>query len=149
MLDREQVDVIYQMRERLEPLALGLSVPLLTAPDVDHLRDVQDRIVADTDLRDFLLLDREFHLATYARCPSETLLGTVTRLWNATQHHRRIFMRLTGPSRRWVVDCEHRLLLDAIERRDVVDAERYLAGHIRRTRTELARHPEVFDSTGA
>jgi DNA-binding GntR family transcriptional regulator len=53
-------------------------------------------------------------------------------------------MLLSGPERRWVVNSEHRLLLDAIRRRDVVDGERYLSGHIRRTRTELARHPEVF-----
>ena len=44
----------------------------------------------------------------------------------------------------WVVNAEHRLLLDAVRRRDAVDAERYLAGHIRRTRIELPHHPEVF-----
>jgi DNA-binding GntR family transcriptional regulator len=43
-----------------------------------------------------------------------------------------------------VINAEHRLLLDSIERRDVTDAERYLSGHIRRTRIELARHPEIF-----
>ena len=43
-----------------------------------------------------------------------------------------------------MVNSEHRLLLDAIRRRDAVDGERYLSGHIRRTRTELAQHPEVF-----
>jgi DNA-binding GntR family transcriptional regulator len=44
-----------------------------------------------------------------------------------------------------VVNAEHRLLLDAIERRDAVDAERFLRGHIRRTRVELSQHPEVFE----
>jgi DNA-binding GntR family transcriptional regulator len=53
-------------------------------------------------------------------------------------------MHLTGPERHWVVHAEHRLLLDAVQRRDTVDAERYLSGHIRRTRIELSRHPEVF-----
>jgi DNA-binding GntR family transcriptional regulator len=43
----------------------------------------------------------------------------------------------------WVINAEHRLLLDAIERQDATDAERYLCGHIRRTRVELAKHPEV------
>ena len=52
---------------------------------------------------------------------------------------------MTGPGRMWVVNAEHRLLLDALQRRDAVDAERYLGGHIRRTRIELERHPEVFD----
>jgi hypothetical protein len=32
-----------------------------------------------------------------------------------------------------------------VERRDAVDAERYLSGHVRRTRIELSRHPEAFE----
>jgi len=47
-----------------------------------------------------------------------------------------------------VVNAEHRLLLDSLQRRDAVDAERYLGGHIRRTRIELERHPEVFHEAG-
>ena len=39
---------------------------------------------------------------------------------------------------------EHRLLLDGIRRRDGADAERLLVTHIRRTRKELERHPEIF-----
>jgi DNA-binding GntR family transcriptional regulator len=39
---------------------------------------------------------------------------------------------------------EHRLLVDCARRRDPDDAERVLITHIRRTRLELARHPEVF-----
>jgi hypothetical protein len=60
------------------------------------------------------------------------------------------FMSLDGrPHRREIVDHEHRLILDALTRRDPVDAERYLAGHIRRTRIELAAHPEVFGPPAA
>jgi DNA-binding GntR family transcriptional regulator len=144
LLDMHEVDVVYQLRERLEPLALTESLPHLTAAQLDHLENVQERIESDDGLAGFLALDREFHLASYAGCPSERLVSTVSRLWNATQHYRRAFMLLSGPERRWVVNSEHRLLLDAIRRRDAVDGERYLSGHIRRTRTELAQHPEVF-----
>ncbi|GAA2834922.1 GntR family transcriptional regulator [Nonomuraea rubra] len=143
-LGMHEVEVIYQMRERLEPLALAESIPHLTGDDHRRLGEIQDQIEANTDLGEFLVLDREFHLLTYSGCTIEQLSGMVVRLWNATQHHRRAFMRLTGPARRWVVNAEHRLLLDAIERRDAVDAERCLSGHIRRTRVELCRHPEVF-----
>jgi DNA-binding GntR family transcriptional regulator len=144
LLDMHEVDVVYQMRERLEPLALTESLPHLTPEQLDHLESVQGRIESDDGLAEFLALDREFHLASYAGCPSEQLVSTVSRLWNATQHYRRAFMLLSGPERRWIVNSEHRLLLDAIRRRDAVDGERYLSGHIRRTRTELAQHPEVF-----
>ena len=45
----------------------------------------------------------------------------------------------------WVVNAEHRLLLDSLRRRDAVDAERYLGGHIRADPDRAPRHPEVFD----
>ncbi|MEV0614098.1 GntR family transcriptional regulator [Nonomuraea sp. NPDC050404] len=143
-LGGHEVDVIYRMRERLEPLALAESIPHLTADDHHALALIQDKIEQNTDIGEFLVLDREFHLLTYSGCAIEQLSAMVVRMWNATQHYRRAFMRLTGPSRRWVVNAEHRLLLDAIERRDAVDAERCLSGHIRRTRVELSQHPEVF-----
>lgn len=144
-LAMHEVDVIYQMRERLEPLALAESIPHLTDSELVRLNEVQERIEANTDVGSFLALDREFHLLTYTGCRIEQLTGMVTRLWNSTQHYRRAFVSISGPGRMWVVNAEHRLLLDAIERRDVVDADRYLSGHIRRTRIELDRHPEVFD----
>ena len=146
-LDMHEVDVIYQMRERLEPLALAESIPRVTEPEVQRLRDIQEQIEADGDVGRFLELDREFHLLTYTGCQIEQLTSMVTRLWNSTQHYRRAFVSLSGPGRMWVINAEHRLLLDAIERRDTTDAERYLSGHIRRTRVELNKHPEVFDRT--
>ncbi|MGY1808506.1 GntR family transcriptional regulator [Blastococcus sp. SYSU D00669] len=143
-LSMHEVDVVYRMREQLEQLAIAESIPNLTDSQIRHLQQVQDQIEADGDLAGFLELDREFHLSSYTGCRIEQLTSTVTRLWNSTAHHRREFVRLSGPGRKWVINAEHRLLLDAIERRDVVDAERCLAGHIRRTRIELGRHPEVF-----
>jgi len=144
-LDPAELDVLYRMRERLEPLALTESLPHLTDTDIAGLADTHEQIMAGDDLAEFLVLDRAFHLGSYAGCASEQLAGSVVRLWNSTQPYRRAFMSLDGrPHRREVVDHEHRLILDALSRRDPEDAERYLAGHIRRTRIELAAHPEVF-----
>jgi DNA-binding GntR family transcriptional regulator len=144
-LGMHEVAVIYQMRERLEPLALAESLPNLTDDDLRRLMRIQERIEETTDIEEFLALDREFHLLSYAGCRIDQLSSMVVRLWNSTQHYRRAFMHISGPTRRWVVNAEHRLILDAVERRDAVDAERCLSGHIRRTRVELAQHPEVFE----
>jgi DNA-binding GntR family transcriptional regulator len=144
-LDRHEVDIIYQMRERLEPLALVESLPHLADRDLARLAEIQDEIETRFDVARFLDLDREFHLLTYSGCAIQQLSSMVVRLWNSTQHYRRAFVVLSGPDRMWVVNAEHRLILDALSRRDAVDAERYLNGHIRRTRIELGRHPEVFD----
>jgi DNA-binding GntR family transcriptional regulator len=147
-LQQHEVDVIYQMRERLEPLALTESIPHLGEAALARLDQVQSEIEANQDVDSFLPLDREFHLLTYSGCDIDQVTSIVTRLWNSTQYYRRAFVALGGAGRRWVINAEHRLLLDAITRRDPVDAERYLSGHIRRTRIELARHPEIFREGG-
>ncbi len=147
-LTMHELEVTYRMRERLEPLALTESLPLLSHDDHAQLADVQRRIEDNTDLDRFLELDREFHLGTYSGCHIDPLNAMVTRLWNSTQHYRRAYVALGGQERMWVVNSEHRLLLDAVVRRDVVDAERFLEGHIRRTRIELVRHPSVFPDVG-
>lgn len=147
-LSQHEVEVIYRMRERLEPLALVESLPQLDAADHERLEEVQrqieETISDDKDLEKFLDLDREFHMLTYSGCAIEPLNQNVVRLWNSTQHYRRAYVALGGQSRMWVVNAEHRLILDAVVRRDASDAERFLEGHIRRTRNELAHHPEVF-----
>ena len=148
-LTMHEVDVIYRMREQLEQLAIGESIPHLTATDLAQLEQVQAEIESLTgegdDVATFLELDRRFHLMSYTGCAIEQLTSSVVRLWNSTAHYRRSFVQLSGPGRQWVINAEHRLLLDAISRRDVPDAERFVAGHIRRTRIELGRHPEIFD----
>lgn len=143
-LTQHEVEMTYRMRERLEPLALVQSLEHLTDEELALAQEIQSRIEQNEDLDRFLELDREFHMLTYTGCTLDPLMSMVTRLWNSTQHYRRAFVALSGPGRMWVVNAEHRLILDAVERRDPVDAERYLGGHIRRTRIELAKHPEVF-----
>ena len=143
-LAMHEVDVMYRMRERLEPLALHESLPLLSEADLARLAQIQDNIEQGFDLSRFLELDREFHFLTYSACRIDQLNSMVTSLWNSTQFYRRAFVMMSGQERLWVINAEHRLILDALERRDSTDAGHYLAGHIRRTRVELARHPEVF-----
>lgn len=143
-LELHEVNTYYRMRERLEPLTLIESLPNLSEEQISLMENVQVEIEGNADVIRFLALDRQFHMTSYAGCPSSQLMSATVRLWNSTQHYRRAFMLVTGSDRASIVNAEHRLLLDAVRRRDAEDAERYLTGHIRRTRVELIRHPELF-----
>ncbi len=135
---------MYQIRERVEPLLLKYSQPMLTPADLAHLESLVHQMENAADVETFLRLDREFHMLTYSGADTLILGPTVERLWNSTQHYRRAFTKLQNPRGNSVIHHEHNLLVAALQRTDIEEAERVLFGHIRRTRLELERHPELF-----
>ena len=143
-LSMQECVELYQVRERIEPLLLRYSMPELSEGQIDRLAELADTMARTTDVEHFLELDREFHLGSYAGAGTTFLGPTVQRLWNTTQHYRRAFTRLLDDESNRIVHDEHHMLVAAIRERDSDDAERILLGHIRRTRRQLARHPEVF-----
>jgi DNA-binding GntR family transcriptional regulator len=144
-MDMRDCELSYKIRERIEPLLLTESAPGLTDEDLAELSDLQQRIERSDDVEQFLVLDRRLHWLTYRHHHADDLAATVARLWDTTQHYRRAFTRLTMARRSWVINAEHRLLVEALRDRDTPSAEHMLTLHIRRTREELSRHPEVFD----
>jgi len=160
---------LYQIRERLEPLLLRESMPRLDVAALDKLAGLAAEMEAGgragvgensagensagensavaNKVDAFLRADREFHLGSYAAAAGTETWQIIARMWNTTQHYRREFTRLSagrGTDGLLVTHMEHRLLLDCIVRGDADDAERVLVTHIRRTRLELAKHPEIF-----
>jgi DNA-binding GntR family transcriptional regulator len=145
-MDMRDCERTYQIRERLEPLLLAESAPRLSTEDIDELSGLQDRIERTDDVEEFLVLDRKLHWATYRHHEAQELESIVARLWDTTQHYRRAFTRLAGDRRRWIISAEHQLLIEALRDRDLTMAQRVLEMHIRRTRVELSKHPEVFET---
>jgi len=143
-LSLAECEEMYQIRERVEPLLLRLSIPAMTDSVIAELTDLANQMEATNDVETFLKLDRQFHLLSYSKAETVLVGDMVNRLWNTTQHYRRAYSRLLAASSFKPAHYEHHLLLAAIIRRDSDDAERILFGHIRRTRLELAQHPDVF-----
>ncbi|HRN29486.1 MAG TPA: GntR family transcriptional regulator [Terrimesophilobacter sp.] len=136
---------IYQTRERIEPLLLRYAAAQHTPEVVDRLRRLAERMEGTDDVEEFLTLDREFHLLSYEGSGTSLLGELVDRLWNATQHYRRAYSQSLDHHRRRIVHDEHHLLTATLGEGDIDGAEQVLEGHIRRTRLQLAQHPEVFD----
>lgn len=146
-LSLAECEEMYQIRERIEPLLLRLSIPHLTSAKMDQLTELAQSMERNSEIEIFLKLDREFHLLSYTGAETALLAEMVQRLWNTTQHYRRAYTRLLASDGFKSAHYEHHLLLAAILKNDVDDAERVLFGHIRRTRLELAQHPNVFPAS--
>ncbi len=143
-LDLSECLEVYMIRERLEPLALLHSVPHFTDTEIDELSYLVERMAKGNNQEEFLRLDRKFHLQTYQAAELNYLKKLIERFWNTTQHYRRAFTAHLGQERIWIIHAEHRLLVDAIRRRDAEGAAQILREHIRRTRVELAANSQLF-----
>lgn len=144
-LSLAECDEVYLTRERVEPLLLRYALPHFDDATFDRLDELAARMQRSEDVEEFLLLDREFHLGSYTVANTAVLGDLVNRLWNTTQHYRRAFTLLLDEHSARIVHDEHHMLVAALREGDSDGAERVLAGHIRRTRLRLARHPEVFE----
>lgn len=143
-LDLQECLEIYKIRERVEPLALSEAVANITDAEIDALEELVLAMEKASEPEEFLRLDREFHLASYRAARMNMLAGMVERFWNTTQHYRRAFTSLLGSEGSWIIHAEHKLIIDALRRRDADGAGHLLHEHIRRTRFELERHQELF-----
>lgn len=143
-LTRRDLEISYEIRERIEPLLLAESIPNLTEQDIADMRAVMERNESVTDVDEAIALGREFHWIAYRRHNTPLLAQIVERVWDTTQSYRRAYLKLvfSGVSR--VHDTEHRLLFDAISRREVETAQAVLVMHIRRTRTGLVRYGHLL-----
>lgn len=145
-LSLAECEEMYQLRERIEPLLLRLSIAHISESAIKELQSLSEKMEATKDVEAFLKLDREFHLLSYSGAETVLVGDMVNRLWNTTQHYRRAYSQMMAASSFKPAHYEHHLLLTAIKKGDAEDAERILFGHIRRTRLELAQHPDVFNS---
>jgi len=143
-LNLDECTEIYQIRERIEPLLLRMSMPALRSETIDELEQLAAAMARSDSVEEFLSLDRRFHLLSYVGADTVQLGDLVHRLWNTTHHYRRAYTRLLDHDSDRIVHDEHHMLVRAMRENDVETAEQVLAGHIRRTRLHLARHPEIF-----
>jgi DNA-binding GntR family transcriptional regulator len=147
-LDAFEFDQTYRLRERVEALAIQESIEALTTEQIARLHELVAAIAAAADVEEFLTLDREFHLLTYAGARFSLLHELVLRFWNSTQHYRRAWAQTRAADLNWATDAEHALIVDAIERKDLESAANLVSGHIRRTRLALAPRADIFSTVG-
>jgi DNA-binding GntR family transcriptional regulator len=143
-LSLAECEELYQMRERIEPLLLKYSMPNLSIATLNRLDALADEMQESRDRENFLRLSRQFHLLSYSGAKTLLLANTVQRLWDSTEHYRRVFTRFPRTDGDNGVHWEHKLLVGALMRQDAEDAQQILGSHIRRTRLAITNHPELF-----
>ncbi|HEX7821233.1 MAG TPA: GntR family transcriptional regulator [Sphingobium sp.] len=134
------IEISYEIREKIEPMLLAESMPHLTDADIEAMREILDALVQATDVDEFLPLDRQFHWLSYSRHATPGLAQIIERLWDTTQTYRRLYAKIALKNGGKILRAEHELLFGAIERREIAMAQATLVMHIRRTRIGLINY---------
>lgn len=134
----EDMDQLYFTRRLIEGEAIAHAVPNLKKSDLDALEAMtnQMRLATDHgDIKQFIELNRQFHLHIYSAFENRHLLQVIRTLWERSELYRYRLMFTTHNAER--VHREHDGILEACRLGDVELAKARAQEHILITQQEL------------
>ena len=139
---RRDVDDLYDVREALEVLAVGLAVRNATSEDVHRLRQLLDQTALSVDEDVLHRLGNQFHEMLTEVANNSVLSGMVAPVrgrlrWLLQQNAD--FARL---------HAEHTRIVDLIEAKDLDQACNFASDHVRQSRTNALALLFPEDPTG-
>lgn len=149
-LSPEDMHDVYDIRAALEPIALRLSLPSLTAEDLQRAAEILEDINSEQDIGRWGELNARFHLTLYGRAGRKRLLDLLQIHLRAGDRYVRLHhsQRVRRPDSQ----AEHRALLAACHEKDEDRACAILHHHILDAKTKLdaflkAKHPTIASTT--
>lgn len=137
----EDVMQIIEVRLINEPYGVRLAAERADDTEIAAMTDILGRArkwAAVRNVKEMMLLDREFHMAL-ARAARNTVLADILR----KLHERSLrfwFISLTAPDHHETVQDQHDLIMQAIRARDADAAEAAMRNHIESFRRNVARY---------
>jgi DNA-binding GntR family transcriptional regulator len=130
-ISREEVLEVYAVRTVLDGLAARLAAHSILPSELEHLRWLNRQISTAASLHDYqrvLNLNIEFHEVICVASRNSLLLQFLRQIHSWVR--RFSDTTLSQPGRAAAASTEHEALLDAIGRRDSVEAERLARQHM-------------------
>ncbi len=137
----EDVMQIIEVRLINEPYAVRLAAERADDVEISVMTDILARArnwTAVRNVKEMMLLDRDFHLAL-ARAARNAVLADILRKLDE-RSLRFWFISLTAPNHHEAVPHQHDSILKAVRERDADAAEAATRGHIESFRRNVARY---------
>lgn len=127
-LNWDEMGEIRRIRETLEPLLVELAVPGVTEEQLSVARDLSDWMAEESDLANWVELNRRFHFLFYEATGAPRLSGILKSLEEAAAVYVAQAQRW-HPEIRRRADADHRAFIEACRRRNPAEALEALNGH--------------------
>lgn len=130
----------YELRILLESEALRQSVPALVEADFEAIERLIDRMEAETDYAAMGALNKDFHLALYAKASNRRLMTLVGIGLDEEERFLRFNLKDMGLGK--VSQDDHRELVAAVRAGDVDLAVQLLTRHLERGIAAITQYLE-------
>ncbi len=132
---RAKVADVFQIRLKLEPFAAGLAAHRMTGADIDELRSLQthiERLMENWEANSAQVqeLNSRFHRMIVNHCGNQSLIDVLVRLAPFSVFPK-ILTHYSNEDRDTAFR-EHRVILDALWRRDAAEVEKMTLEHLTR-----------------
>lgn len=137
-LSTKDIRNIFDLRIELEALATRLASEHLTDDDfITFSNIIEDSrtVFNDHDYKKYTELNREFHMSLYKKSDNELLVNTIEDLWLNSNRYPMVFNKNENYIRQSIQ--EHEDILNALQRRDGIEAKNIMLRHKARAAKEI------------
>ncbi|WP_129358656.1 MULTISPECIES: GntR family transcriptional regulator [Micrococcaceae] len=131
---RREIVELFELKESLEGLAASLMARRGRVPELETLErnlEASDVAASEGNSQSYAELVHEFHWTLVRGADNRKLYETYERLMNQLAYHRIVVDTVTRPGRLKASDNEHHAVVEAINRKDALDAEFTMRNHVR------------------
>ncbi|MGD9715104.1 MAG: GntR family transcriptional regulator [Thermomicrobiales bacterium] len=139
-----RIEEIFELRTLIEVHLIGKAVPNTTS---GRIADLKARCSAMDRIRDhdeWLSANRAFHRALLEPSGSDMMIDMLEQL--SAQPERYLQVRNAGQDRQTVAGAEHRAIVAAAAKGDVVQARKLIRAHIAQTRAAILAAVSILRS---
>lgn len=147
----EEVGMIYQIREVLEPMAVKLATSRIPDDELEKLKlafDAAQKAIEAGDFDPYLQCDADFHRLILLHTGNQILTQLIENLEDRV-YRLRMLARKKSTNHLVQAHKEHRTVLDALIERDADKAEQLMRTHLQkggRRVEEILMASDVLDS---
>ncbi|MFJ2620342.1 GntR family transcriptional regulator [Glutamicibacter sp. NPDC087344] len=126
---------LFQVRERLDPMAAFLAAENRNEHDIAQIRDAAEKMkpLANTSDLDALAAHREFHRAIYRASHNDLLVSMLESLWDKADRYRQVGLsaRKDSAADTQRIAGEHERIMQAVISGEPETAEAEMTAHVR------------------
>ena len=140
-LSKEEIANIMDTRIMLELGAIRAALPHITPETLNEAQSIIDKSVVESDQHKLEDLKLQFHMTLYAPSNNAVLLQLIDQLHANVDRYIRQFYTITDRQEKSVTD--HRKIIEACRKKDIVLVDAVLRTHLETARSLLMDLPNL------